>query len=101
MSLDIWRKHMMVLYITNILIMVHSVFRVVKYAMGNNDYLLRHEVFMYVFDGMLMLAIMIAFNLVHPSKLSQPGLVSRAHGPWSKQLASELYRGPLDWQLGL
>ncbi|KAE8390152.1 RTA1 like protein-domain-containing protein [Aspergillus alliaceus] len=76
MSLDIWRTHMTVLYITSILIMVRSVFRVVEYAMGNNGYLLRHEAFMYVFDGVLMLAVMVVFNIVHPGKLSQPPLVT-------------------------
>jgi hypothetical protein len=37
--------------------------------MGNNGYLLRHEVFLYVFDGVLMLAAMILLNVVHPSSL--------------------------------
>ncbi|CRG86144.1 Protein RTM1 [Talaromyces islandicus] len=64
-----WRKHLHVLYTANTLILVRSVFRLVEYAMGNNGYILRHEVFLYVFDGALMLTTMILFNVIHPSRL--------------------------------
>ncbi|EAL89024.1 hypothetical protein KXW98_007644 [Aspergillus fumigatus] len=64
-----WRKHLWILYAVNFLIMIRSVFRLIEYAMGNNGYLLRHEAFLYVFDGVLMLAAMILFNIVHPSSL--------------------------------
>lgn len=67
-----WRRHLHVLYAANMLIMIRSVFRLIEYAMGNNGYLLRHEVFLYVFDGTLMLMTMIIFNIFHPS-----GLISR------------------------
>lgn len=65
----IWHKHVTVLYVANILIMIRSIFRTVEYAMGNNGYLLRHEVFLYVFDGLLMFAVMLLFNFIHPSEL--------------------------------
>jgi hypothetical protein len=64
-----WRKHLWILYAVNLLIMIRSMFRLIEYAMGNNGYLLRHEAFLYVFDGVLMLAAMILFNVVHPSSL--------------------------------
>lgn len=66
---DAWRKHLRVLYAANSLVMIRSVFRLIEYAMGNNGYLLRHEAFLYVFDALLMLAVMILFNAVHPSSL--------------------------------
>ncbi|KAL4925654.1 RTA1 domain-containing protein [Aspergillus undulatus] len=66
-----WRKHLMVLYAANILIMIRSVFRLIEYAMGNNGYLLRREAFLYVFDGLLMLVTMILLNIVHPSGVIQ------------------------------
>ncbi|CAG8902465.1 unnamed protein product [Penicillium egyptiacum] len=65
----IWHKHVMALYIANILIMIRSIFRTVEYAMGNNGYLLRHEVFLYVFDGLLMFSVMLLFNFIHPNEL--------------------------------
>lgn len=67
-----WRKHLHILYAANILILIRSVFRLIEYAMGNDGYLLRHEVFLYVFDGVLMLTTMILFAVFHPS-----GLISR------------------------
>ncbi|KAL5003686.1 RTA1 like protein-domain-containing protein [Aspergillus recurvatus] len=66
-----WCKHLMILYAGNMLIMIRSVFRLIEYAMGNNGYLLRHEAFLYVFDGVLMLVVMILFNIVHPSGVIQ------------------------------
>lgn len=74
----IWHKHIMVLYVVNTLIMIRSIFRTVEYAMGNNGYLLRHEVFLYVFDGLLMFAVMLLFNFIHPSEM-----LSRSRGKYS------------------
>jgi hypothetical protein len=51
--------------------MVRSVFRVVEYLQGNAGYLLSHEVFLYVFDAVLMLAVMGMFNWVHPSEITE------------------------------
>lgn len=65
-----WQKHIYTLYATSILILIRSVFRVVEYLQGNAGYLLRHEVFLYVFDSVLMLAVMIAMNIVHPGDIA-------------------------------
>lgn len=51
------------------LIMVRSVFRVVEYLQGNNGYILSREGFLYVFDAMLMLAVMATLHFVHPSEV--------------------------------
>jgi RTA1 like protein len=79
-----WRKHLYMLYAASGLIMIRSVFRVIEYLMGNDGYLLRHEVFVYVFDAVLMTGVMVLFNFVHPSEITRltkeraggPGLVS-------------------------
>lgn len=65
-----WRRHMYVLYITSALIMIRSIFRVVEYLQGNNGYLLRHEVYLYIFDALLMLMVMCLFNWVHPAQIT-------------------------------
>lgn len=80
-----WRSHMNVLYVTNGLIMFRSVFRVIEYAMGNNGYLLRNEVFLYVFDSVPMLAVMTAYSWKYPSEISEVlrgerALMSRSTG---------------------
>jgi hypothetical protein len=66
-----WQRHLYNLYVTSGLIMVRSIFRVVEYLQGNAGYLLSHEVFLYVFDAVLMLAVMGLFNWVHPSEITE------------------------------
>jgi hypothetical protein len=65
-----WAKHLNVLYATCMLILIRSVFRVVEYLMGAGSFLLEHEVFTYVFDGLLMLTAMVLVNVVHPGDIA-------------------------------
>ncbi|KAF2278442.1 RTA1-domain-containing protein [Westerdykella ornata] len=65
-----WRRHMYALYTASALIMIRSVFRVIEYLQGNNGYLLRREVFLYVFDALLMLVVMVLFNWIHPAEVT-------------------------------
>ena len=65
-----WKRHINTLYAASILILVRSIFRVVEYKQGNDGYLLGHEVFLYIFDAILMLGVMVSFNLIHPSEIS-------------------------------
>ena len=64
-----WKKHLNALYGASVLIMVRSIFRVVEYIQGYDGYLLQHEWYLYVFDAVLMLAVMVLFNVVHPSEV--------------------------------
>lgn len=64
-----WRKHMRALYIVSLLIMVRSIFRVIEYIQGNDGYILRHEIFLYIFDSVLMMGVMVIFNIIHPSEI--------------------------------
>ncbi|KAH6879863.1 RTA1 like protein-domain-containing protein [Thelonectria olida] len=65
-----WKKHMMVLYIASMLIMVRSVFRAVEYLQGFDGYLLKHEVYLYIFDAVLMFLVMVLFNWIHPAEIA-------------------------------
>ena len=58
-----------VLYAADILIMVRSVFRVAEYVQGTNGYLLRRELWLYIFDATLMAVVMLVLNGVHPRRL--------------------------------
>ncbi|KAL9128335.1 MAG: hypothetical protein Q9217_002964 [Psora testacea] len=64
-----WHKHLITLYIASALIMIRNVVRLVEYVQGNDGYVMGHEVFLYIFDGLLMLAVMISFNFNHPSEV--------------------------------
>jgi hypothetical protein len=64
-----WAKYMYALYAAGILILIRSVFRVIEFTQGNNGTIMTHEVFLYLFDGILMLGVMVLFNLIHPGEI--------------------------------
>lgn len=53
------------------LVFVRSLFCVIEYVMGSDEVLLRHEVFTYVFDAVLMNIVMVLYNVVHPSAVTK------------------------------
>ncbi|GKT76473.1 RTA1 like protein [Colletotrichum tofieldiae] len=65
-----WETYLNVLYAASALILVRSVFRLIEYAQGNDGYLISHEVFLYVFDAVLMFATMCVFAWKHPSSIN-------------------------------
>ncbi|PUU82154.1 putative RTM1-like protein [Tuber borchii] len=67
-----WRTLLMALYVASLFIMVRSVFRVVEYKQGRGGYLMGREVWLYIFDGVLMFCVTVLFNVVHPS-IAVPG----------------------------
>lgn len=64
-----WQRHMAALYLTSVIILVRSIFRVVEYLMGNDGFILQHEYMLYVFDAILMFGVVIIFLFHHPGKL--------------------------------
>lgn len=64
-----WRRLLVVLYATSLLILVRSVFRVIEYIMGHDGVLQSKEVFIYVFDILLMAGVAVIFNVFHPSQV--------------------------------
>ncbi|CAI7632767.1 unnamed protein product [Penicillium viridicatum] len=68
-----WFTILIGLYIASFLILVRSVFRLVEYKEGYDGYTMTHEVFMYIFDGLLMLIAMVVMNVCHPAKVIGDG----------------------------
>ncbi|KAH6981468.1 RTA1 like protein-domain-containing protein [Ilyonectria destructans] len=64
-----WRRLLVVLYATSLLILVRSVFRVIEYVMGHDGVLQSKEVFIYIFDILLMAGVAVIFNVFHPSQV--------------------------------
>ncbi|KAE8133989.1 RTA1 like protein-domain-containing protein [Aspergillus pseudotamarii] len=65
-----WQKHMFALHFSSLLILIRSGFRVVEYIQGSDGFLLRNEVFIYVYDGLLMLFVTVVFLAIHPGEFS-------------------------------
>ncbi|KAL4995947.1 RTA1 like protein-domain-containing protein [Aspergillus recurvatus] len=66
----VWRRHMMALCFTSVLILIRSVIRVVEYLMGYDSYMMKQEVFIYVFDALLMFIVVSTLNWIHPSEIN-------------------------------
>lgn len=66
-----WRRHFAMLYAASGLILVRSIFRVVEYIQGNSGYLISHEIFLYVFDTILMAAVMALFAIWYVGDLER------------------------------
>ncbi|KAH6892907.1 RTA1 like protein-domain-containing protein [Thelonectria olida] len=64
-----WQQDLWVLYTISILILVRSIFRVVEYLQGNDGYLISHEVFLYIFDAILMAIVMVVFLIFYVDHL--------------------------------
>lgn len=64
-----WRTHMKVLYSVSVLIFVRCIFRVVEYIQGFNGWLISHEWTLFVFDGSLMVLVLVLLYWKHPSSL--------------------------------
>lgn len=65
-----WQKHMFALHFSSLLILIRSGFRVAEYIQGSDGFLLRNEVFIYVYDGLLMLFVTVVFLAIHPGEVS-------------------------------
>ncbi|CAL3963310.1 hypothetical protein PZA11_000971 [Diplocarpon coronariae] len=64
-----WQRYMYALYGASALILVRSVFRIAEFAGGHESTLMSNEVYMYVFDGVLMVGVMVIFNVIHPGEI--------------------------------
>ena len=65
-----WQKHFVVLMVASAFIFVRSLFRAIEYITGQNGYLMKHEIFVYIFDALLMALTMVLYNVVHPSEIT-------------------------------
>lgn len=66
-----WRQTLYMIYAVSALIFARSIFRVVEYIQGHNGYTLTHEWTLYVFDGVLMLVVSVAFWFWYPGYIQQ------------------------------
>ncbi|KAM5345675.1 hypothetical protein ACJ41O_011536 [Fusarium nematophilum] len=70
-----WRRYLYVLYASSAIILVRSVFRVVEYLQGNGGYLISREIFLYMFDTVLMavvMAMLLVWYVEHLQGLRKP-----------------------------
>lgn len=73
-----WQTYLIALYVASVLIWVRSLFRVIEFIEGNDGHLMRSEVWVFVFDGLLMATVLVWFSWFHPSEI---GLLLRGLEP--------------------
>ena len=86
-----WYMHQVALYVTSALIVVRNIVRVLEYAQGDGQagFVLRHEVFLYLFDAVLMLALLAIFNMIYPGEIKVLIQGRRLVGkPWNLKRAT-------------
>ena len=66
-----WSRHMFGLYLISLLIFARSIVRVVEFLQGFTGYIITHEAFLYVFDGLLMFLAVAIMLWVHPSEVTK------------------------------
>ena len=49
--------------------MIRSIFRIAEFQGGHDGELMEKEVYIYIFDAVLMFGVMAFFNAVHPGNL--------------------------------
>ncbi|KAH7397584.1 RTA1 like protein-domain-containing protein [Cadophora sp. MPI-SDFR-AT-0126] len=64
-----WQKYLWALYAASLLIFIRSIFRIFEFAGGHDGTLMSSEVYIYVFDAVLMVGVMVVFNVVHPGEI--------------------------------
>lgn len=63
-----WEKIMYALYVAGLCILARHVDRVVEFVLGTHGFIFVHEVFLYVFDGMHMLGVMVVLAVWYPGR---------------------------------
>ncbi|KAL4929540.1 RTA1 domain-containing protein [Aspergillus undulatus] len=58
-----------VLFVVSALIIIRSLYRIVEFCQGQNGYLMRHEVYLYMFDTIPMFVVQAIFHYYHPAKV--------------------------------
>ena len=64
-----WESYLNTLYLVSGLIIIRSLFRVIEYIQGNSGYLLHHEAFLYIFDSLPMLIVVVYLHWKYPGEI--------------------------------
>ncbi|KAK1467754.1 RTM1 [Colletotrichum cuscutae] len=64
-----WRKYYLMTYGIASLMFLRSLIRGIEYFQGENGYIMSHEIFLYLFDAVPMVAIMGMYLWIHPGRL--------------------------------
>ncbi|KAH7355509.1 RTA-like protein [Pyrenochaeta sp. MPI-SDFR-AT-0127] len=84
-----WESVLNMLYGTSVIISIRNIFRLVEFIAGHDSYLFKNEWPVYVFDGVLMLVIMIVFYIWYPPQL-QDGQTDSGIEPTGENVSADI-----------
>ncbi|EXJ68067.1 uncharacterized protein A1O5_08682 [Cladophialophora psammophila CBS 110553] len=67
----LWERFLWILYIASAFVMIRSIVRVAEFIEGFEGTIIRHEVYLYIFDAIPMAAVMVIFSVWYPSYFSK------------------------------
>lgn len=73
-----WRSYLHTLYFAGTLVVIRSLFRAIEFAAGRNGALMSSEVYLYIFDAMLMFIVVAFLHWRHPGEI---GVLGRGGHP--------------------
>lgn len=64
-----WQRCIHGLYAISLLFIIRNITRLIEYQQGSDGEMLSNEVYLYILDGFVMLAIVYVFLVLHPGRL--------------------------------
>ncbi|KAK3640972.1 hypothetical protein LTR56_011622 [Elasticomyces elasticus] len=64
-----WQKYFWALYATSTLVLIRNLVRIFEFLQGSDSTIIKHEVFLYVFDATPMFLVVLILAVVHPGRL--------------------------------
>lgn len=64
-----WTKYFWALYAGSLLVLIRNLVRIVEYVQGADGAVASSEVYLYVFDALPMLAVVVLFTVLYPGRL--------------------------------
>jgi len=64
-----WQRYIYGLYVITLLFFIRNITRLVEYNVGPDGELISNEIYLYLLDGSMMLAIVVVFLVLHPGRV--------------------------------
>jgi hypothetical protein len=90
MGVEGWRPYVLVMIASVVIIWVRNLVRVIEFAQGFYGFITQKEAMTYVFDGVLMLSILVLYAVWHPARLIRRAQDGRGDKVFSMQNGNEL-----------
>ncbi|GKT63406.1 RTA1 domain-containing protein [Colletotrichum tofieldiae] len=74
-----WRKYYFITYGVASLMFIRSLIRGIEYLQGEDGFIMKHEVFLYIFDGVPMVTIMALYLWIHPGSLVRDAKLTKGY----------------------